>query len=186
MMQSQILPNRENTTLYTDIELHASVWRDTAILIIHLDAFITNVHFAFNKINKKQTKLQLSVQLSQMSVTNLTKKRHVQECQNHNLLFCLPVADPSAVCFPVKRSQCYDNPAQRTMSSRLAGPQRWNADHEMPVSFGRDKTSTLPATDTSMFSNPHERPQNNTRWGFLKIKYCLFKVDINMKIDMLE
>lgn len=72
------------------------------------------------------------------------------------------------------------------MSSRLAGPQRWNADHEMPVSFGRDKTSTLPGTDTSMFSNPNERPQNNTRWGFLKIKYCLFKVDINMKIDMLE
>lgn len=73
------------------------------------------------------------------------------------------------------------------MSSRLAGLQWWNADHEMPVSFGRDRTSTLPAgTDTSLFSNQHEHAQNNTHRVFFKLKYCLFEVDSNMKIDMLE
>lgn len=73
-----------------------------------------------------------------------------------------------------------------TMSSRLAGLQRWNADHEMPVSFGRDRTSTLPGTNTSLFSNQHEHPKNNTHQGFFKLKYYLFEVDSNMKIDMLE
>lgn len=69
------------------------------------------------------------------------------------------------------------------MSLYLASLQRRNADHEMPVSFGPERTRSLPGT---YVSNPKESTQTIARWHYCIIKYCLFSVDINVEIDTLD